>query len=132
MRFDVISLISHHASSTIINQHYQPHHHHHHQKPYLGGAAAPLNQAGHLVGLLMPLCVGHAFCSLCTSRGIGLPAWIMYLAAGPMASGQHTPNQCMRVGGPSFALGPLMTATAPTWCAQGSGRMGAGGGHYHL
>jgi hypothetical protein len=31
------------------------------------------------------------------------------------------PDRCMSVGGPSFALGPLMTATAPTRCVSGVG-----------
>ena len=112
-----------------------PHHPHHHN-PYPGGCctgeacltaaddpAAPLNQAGRLV-----------FAHAAPNCWAGLP---MVSDPQPDAHWGHwllanAPDRCMSVGGPSFAVGPLMTATAPTRCVSGVGcSMGLGGGHHH-
>ena len=109
-------------------------HHHHHHKPYPGGCctgeacltaaddpAAPLNQAGRLV-----------FAHAAPNCWAGLP---MVSDPQPDAHWGHwllanAPDRCMSVGGPSFAVGPLMTATAPTRCVQGVGSVwDLGGGH---
>jgi len=81
---------------------------------------APLNQAGRLVGSPMSLCVGRRPGSLST---LGPLAWrpgslVRRLGHWLLA---NAPHWCMSVGGPSSAVGPLMTATAPTRCAKGVG-----------